>query len=237
MTTENTKPLIQIRGLTKSYSQTTALKNVDLDLVPGQIIGLLGPNGSGKTTLIKIMNGLLRDYSGEILIDGHRPDAYTKSIISYLPDESYFSDWMKASDALKMFEDMYADFDGAKARLLMKRLDLNANMRIKSMSKGMKEKFQLCLVMSRKARIYVLDEPIGGVDPAARELILDIILNNDAEDAIVLISTHLISDIEKIFDDVIFLKYGELAMHENAEQLRAETGKSVDEVFREVFKC
>ena len=144
---------------------------------------------------------------------------------------------MKANDALKIFEDLYADFDIAKALLLMKRLDLNPNMRIKSMSKGMKEKFQLCLVMSRKARIYILDEPIGGVDPAARELILDIILNNYAEDAIVLISTHLISDIEKIFDDVIFLKYGELAMHKNAEQLRAETGKSVDEVFREVFKC
>lgn len=237
MTTDNKKPLIQIRNVTKSYSQVTALKNLNLDLVPGQIIGLLGPNGSGKTTLIKILNGLLKDYSGEVLIDGHHPDAYTKGLISYLPDESYFSDWMKASDALDMFQDCYADFDMTTALMLMKRLDLNPKMRIKSMSKGMKEKFQLTLVMSRKARVYILDEPIGGVDPAARELILDIILNNYAEDAIVLISTHLISDIEKIFDDVIFLKYGELALHQNSEQLREETGKSVDELFREVFKC
>ena len=234
--TENNKALIQIRDLTKSYNQITALKRLNLDLIPGQIIGLLGPNGSGKTTLIKILTGLLRDYEGEVLIDGHHPGAYTKGLISYLPDEHYFSDWMRA-DALKIFDDMYQDFDIAQAMILMKRLDLNPRMRIKSMSKGMKEKFQLCLVMSRKARIYILDEPIGGVDPAARELILDIILNNYAEDAIVMISTHLISDIEKIFDDVIFLKNGELVLHENSEQLREENGKSVDELFREVFKC
>lgn len=235
--TENNKALIQIRDLTKSYNQITALKRLNLDLIPGQIIGLLGPNGSGKTTLIKILTGLLRDYEGEVLIDGHHPGAYTKGLISYLPDEHYFSDWMRADDALKIFDDMYQDFDIAQAMILMKRLDLNPRMRIKSMSKGMKEKFQLCLVMSRKARIYILDEPIGGVDPAARELILDIILNNYAEDAIVMISTHLISDIEKIFDDVIFLKNGELVLHENSEQLREENGKSVDELFREVFKC
>ena len=235
--TENNKALIQIRDLTKSYNQITALKRLNLDLIPGQIIGLLGPNGSGKTTLIKILTGLLRDYEGEVLIDGHHPGAYTKGLISYLPDENYFSDWMRAGDALKIFDDMYQDFDIAQAMILMKRLDLNPRMRIKSMSKGMKEKFQLCLVMSRKARIYILDEPIGGVDPAARELILDIILNNYAEDAIVMISTHLISDIEKIFDDVIFLKNGELVLHENSEQLREENGKSVDELFREVFKC
>lgn len=235
--TENNQALIQIRDLTKSYNQITALKRLNLDLIPGQIIGLLGPNGSGKTTLIKILTGLLRDYEGEVLIDGHHPGAYTKGLISYLPDEHYFSDWMRADDALKIFDDMYQDFDIAQAMILMKRLDLNPRMRIKSMSKGMKEKFQLCLVMSRKARIYILDEPIGGVDPAARELILDIILNNYAEDAIVIISTHLISDIEKIFDDVIFLKNGELVLHENSEQLREENGKSVDELFREVFKC
>ena len=235
--TENNKALIQIRDLTKSYNQITALKRLNLDLIPGQIIGLLGPNGSGKTTLIKILTGLLRDYEGEVLIDGHHPGAYTKGLISYLPDEHCFSDWMRADDALKIFDDMYQDFDIAQAMILMKRLDLNPRMRIKSMSKGMKEKFQLCLVMSRKARIYILDEPIGGVDPAARELILDIILNNYAEDAIVMISTHLISDIEKIFDDVIFLKNGELVLHENSEQLREENGKSVDELLREVFKC
>lgn len=234
---EEKKELIKISHCSKAYSKTIALKNLDLSLHAGQIIGLLGPNGSGKTTLIKILNGLLKDYSGSVLIDGHRPDAYTKGIISYLPDEHYFSDWMKASDALNMFNDLYKDFDIANAMILMKRLDLNPNMRIKSMSKGMKEKFQLCLVMSRNAKIYILDEPIGGVDPAARDVILDIILNNYAEDSLVLISTHLISDIEKIFDDVIFLKYGELALHQNSEQLREETGKSVDELFREVFKC
>lgn len=234
---ENSKNLIKVTELNKNYGKKEALKKINLSLDSGRIVGLLGPNGSGKTTLIKIMNGLLKDYSGALLIDGHKPDAYTKGIISYLPDDHYFSDWMKAKDALNIFNDMYEDFDIANAMLLMKRLELSPNMKIKSMSKGMKEKFQLCLVMSRKAKVYILDEPIGGVDPAARELILDIILNNYSEDAIVIISTHLISDIEKIFDDVVFIKNGEMVMHRNAEELRAETGKSVDELFREIFKC
>ena len=232
-----TKDLIQIQRLTKLYGNHIALSNVSLDIKPSRIIGLLGPNGSGKTTLIKILNGLLKEYSGHILIDDHKIAAYSKGIISYLPDESYFSDWMKAKDALNIFADMYADFDIEKAMSLMKRLNLNPEMKIKTMSKGMKEKFQLTLVMSRNAKIYILDEPIGGVDPAARELILDIILNNYSENSTVILSTHLITDIEKIFDEIIFLKDGEVIMHRNAEELREETGKSVDEVFREVFRC
>lgn len=231
------KELINIQRLTKMYGGHLALSNVSLNIEPGKIIGLLGPNGSGKTTLIKILNGLLREYSGHILVDDHKIGAYTKSIISYLPDESYFSDWMKGKDALNIFADLYADFDIAKAMTLMKRLNLSPEMKIKTMSKGMKEKFQLALVMSRNAKIYILDEPIGGVDPAARELILDIILNNYSEDSTVILSTHLITDIERIFDEIIFLKDGEIVMHRNAEELRAETGKSIDETFREVFRC
>lgn len=231
------KNLVNIHNVTKSYGKHVALSDISLDIAPGKIIGLLGPNGSGKTTLIKVLNGLLRDYSGQILIDDHEIGAYTKSVISYLPDDSYFSDWMKARDALNLFTDMYDDFNLEKAMMLMKRLNLKPEMRIKAMSKGMKEKFQLVLVMSRSAKIYILDEPIGGVDPAARELILDIILNNYSEDSTVILSTHLITDIEKIFDEVIFLKDGEVVMHRDAEELRQETGKSVDEVFREVFRC
>jgi len=234
---ENKKELIHISHLSKAYAKTWALKNVDLDLQGGRIVGLLGPNGSGKTTLIKVINGLLKDYRGTLSIDGHKPDVYTRALISYLPDESYFSDWMKARDAINLFSDFYDDFDMAKALNMMKRLDLHPDMRIKTMSKGMKEKFQLCLVMSRKALIYILDEPIGGVDPAARELILQLILDNYNEDALLLISTHLINDIEAIFDEVVFIKEGEIVLHRNAEELRTETGKSIDEIFREEFRC
>lgn len=229
--------LIEINNLTKLYGNHLALSDVTLSIEPGKIIGILGPNGSGKTTLIKILNGLLKDFSGEVLIDHHNIGTYTKSLVSYLPDESYFSDWMKAKDALNIFNDMYPDFDITKAMQLMKRLNLSPEMKIKTMSKGMKEKFQLTLVMSRNAKLYILDEPIGGVDPAARELILDIILNNYSEDSTVLLSTHLITDIEKIFDEVIFLKEGKVVLHQDAEQLRIDSGKSIDETFREVFKC
>lgn len=231
------KNLIEIRSLTKNYGKKQALKNVNLSIQGGKIVGLLGPNGSGKTTLIKVLNGLLKDYSGRVEIDGQSPNQYTRSIISYLPDESYFQNWMKASDALSLFHDMYADFDIEKCMQLMKRMDLHPTMKIKTMSKGMKEKFQLALVMSRNAMVYVLDEPIGGVDPAARDLILEIILNSYSQDSLVLISTHLIRDIETIFDEVIFIKEGEVVLHQNSEELRKEKGQSVDEIFREVFKC
>ena len=229
--------LIEVSHLSKYYGKKAALNNVSLTLEPGKIIGLLGPNGSGKTTLIKVLNGLLIDIKGEVMIHGQKPGKSTKAIISYLPDDDYFSDWMKAEDAVQLFKDFYKDFDADKASSLMERLSIDPKQRIKTMSKGQKEKFQLSLVMSRNALVYIFDEPIGGVDPAAREVILDIILNNYSEDSLVLISTHLITDIEKIFDEVVFLKEGEVVLHRNVEELRSETGKSVDELFREVFKC
>lgn len=229
--------LIQIHNLTKSYGKEKVLKGVTLNLTSGKIVGLLGPNGSGKTTLIKILNGLLKDYQGQILVDGHPIGIHSKEIISYLPDEPYFENWMTTTDALNLFRDLYKDFDYAKACSLMDRMDLKKGVKIRELSKGMKEKFQLALVMSRRAKIYILDEPIGGVDPAARDFILDVILSNYAEDAIVLLSTHLISDIEKIFDEVIFLKKGEIVLHEDSETLREKRGASIDEIFREEFKC
>lgn len=231
------KKWIEFKGLSKNYGSKVALSNINLKLETGKIIGLLGPNGSGKTTMIKIINGLLKDYQGECLIDGQKPNEKTKCLISYLPDEPYFQDWMKIKDALNIFRDHYADFDWALCMSLLDRLQLDPNLKIKSCSKGMKEKFQLALVMSRKAQFYILDEPLGGVDPAARDLILDIILKNYKEDSCLLISTHLISDIEKIFDEVVFLKDGEVALQKECEELRNESGKSVDECFREVFRC
>jgi len=229
--------LIQIQNLNKSYGKKQVLRNVNLTLTSGKIVGLLGPNGSGKTTLIKILNGLLKDYQGHILIDGQPIGVHSKEIISYLPDEPYFENWMTTSDALHLFSDMYKDFDLNKALSLMERMDIEKKIKIKELSKGMKEKFQLALVMSRKAKIYILDEPIGGVDPAARDFILDIILNNYDQDAIVILSTHLIADIERIFDEVIFLKNGGVVLHEDSEELRVARQSSIDAIFREEFKC
>lgn len=229
--------LICIEGLSKAYGKKQVLRDVNLTLSSGKIIGLLGPNGSGKTTLIKILNGLLKSYQGRIRVDHQPLGVHSKTLISYLPDEPYFENWMTTTDALNLFVDMYKDFDLNKALSLMERMDIEKNIKIKELSKGMKEKFQLALVMSRKAKIYILDEPIGGVDPAARELILDVILNNYAQDAIVLLSTHLISDIEKIFDEVIFLKDGKVVLHEESETLRQQRGASIDQIFREEFKC
>lgn len=229
--------MISIQGLKKNYGKKQALLDVNLELQPGKIIGLCGPNGSGKTTLIKILNGLLNDYQGNIRIDGREVGAHSKSLISYLPDQTYLAGWMTGEKAIVLFKDMYHDFDESRMRELLLKLKLDSKQTIKTMSKGMKEKFQLALVMSRKASIYILDEPIGGVDPAARELILTTILENYNPNSILLISTHLISDIESIFDSVIFLKEGEVMLHEDVETLRSTHGKSVDELFREVFKC
>lgn len=229
--------LIVINNLTKTYGKQEAIKDLSLTLTSGKIVGLLGPNGSGKTTLIKILNGLLKDYKGEVLIDNHKVDKYTKSIISYLPDCEYIPEWMKVSDALDLFSGVYKDFDLTKCSNILNRLEIPHNLKISEMSKGTKEKVQLALVMSRKAKIYILDEPIGGVDPAARDLIMDVILENYNEDSLVLFSTHLIGDIEKIFDEIIFIKNGELIVHDEAENLRMNHGKSIDEIFREVFKC
>ena len=229
--------LLKIINVTKKYHHFKALNNVSMTLESGKIIGLLGPNGSGKTTLIKIINGLLKDYEGEVLVDGKNVGIDSRKIISYLPDENYFQDWMYIKDVLSIFSDLYEDFDKENCLTLMNRFKLDKGMKIKEMSKGMKEKFQLSLVMSRKAKLYILDEPIAGVDPAAREVILDVILNNYEEDALVLISTHLISDLETIFDDVVFLKDGEIVLHQSTEDLRLERNQSIDEAFREVFRC
>ncbi|WP_050637752.1 ABC transporter ATP-binding protein [Candidatus Stoquefichus sp. SB1] len=229
--------LLQIQNVSKFYGSKKVLSDVNLNLKSGKIIGLLGPNGSGKTTLIKILNGLLKEYEGNITIDGKEIGVHSKEIISYLPDEPYFENWMTTTDALNLFKDMYKDFDYEKATSLMSRMNLEKGVKIKELSKGMKEKFQLALVMSRKAKLYILDEPIGGVDPAARDFILDVILNNYEQDATILLSTHLISDIEKIFDEVIFLKNGSIVLHEDSEELRMQRQLSIDEIFREEFKC
>jgi len=228
--------MIEIKNLTKFYGKAPALIDVNLSLTPG-IIGLLGPNGSGKTTMIKILNGLLRDYAGEVRIAGMSVSDQTKAIVSYLPDRNYLPEWTNAEGAITIFKDMYADFDETKMRSLLSKLNLNPKQPMKTMSKGMKEKFQLALVMSRNAKIYILDEPIGGVDPAARELILRTILENYAQDSLVIISTHLIADIEQIFDSVIFLKEGQVVMHDNVDKVRAEKGMSIEEYFKEVFRC
>ena len=229
--------LLKIDNVSKKYGHFKALDNVSLTLSKGKIIGLLGPNGSGKTTLIKIINGLLKEYDGEILVDGNKIGEKSRKIISYLPDENYFQDWMYVRDVLGIFSDLYEDFDKENCLSLMNRFKLDKNMKIKAMSKGIKEKFQLSLVMSRKAKIYILDEPIAGVDPAAREVILDVILNNYETDSLVLISTHLISDLETIFDEVIFLKEGKVVLHQETEELRTQRKQSIDEAFREVFRC
>ena len=229
--------LIEIRHLNKAYDRGPVLQDLSLTVGRGRIVGVMGPNGCGKTTLLKILAGLINDYTGEALIDGQRPGIYTKSILSYLPEKTYLSDWMKAGDALDMFRDFYKDFDAEKAREMLKTFHLEANMRLKSMSKGMQEKLQLILVMSRAAKLYILDEPLSGIDPAARDSILDIILNNYSENSTVMLSTHLIYDVERIFDDVIMMSYGRLIAADSADAIRENTGKSLDAYFREVFRC
>lgn len=228
--------LVECAGLSKSFGATRALDGVDLRLERGKIIALAGPNGSGKTTLIKLLNGLLQPDGGSVTIDGHSPDNYTRSIVSYLPDRDYFADWMTIQDMMDYFKDFYADFDVQKAEEMCATLGLRPRQRIKTLSKGTREKMQLMLVMSRKASLYVLDEPLAGVDPAARDFILHTILTNYNETGSVLISTHLISDVEQVLDEVIFLKEGKVILHENADDLREKEGRSVDEIFREKFR-
>lgn len=237
MNMQNNGELVRVTNLTKKYQSKAALSNVNLTLEAGHIVGLLGPNGSGKTTLLKILSGVIRDYDGAVSIGGADIGPETKALVSYLPDTSYFSDWMSPLDVIALFKDFYADFDEHKCREMLKRLGLSEKQKIKTMSKGMIEKFQLCLVMSRNAKLYILDEPIGGVDPAARDYILDTILANYNEDATIFMSTHLISDVERIFDTVIFLKEGEIVLEGNIDNIRAKEEKSIDELFREVFKC
>ena len=229
--------LLEARGLKKSYGNVAALKGIDLRLMSGRIVGLLGPNGSGKTALIKIACRLLQPTEGQILIDGEAPGPVSKSKIAYLPDKDFLPDWMKTRQLLQFYEDFYADFDRNRALEMLSSLEIPENMTLRKMSKGTKEKMQLILTMSRRARIYLLDEPIAGVDPAARDYILRTIIGNYEENALVMISTHLIADVESVLDEAVFLKKGEIVLHKPTDQIREETGKSVDEYFREVFKC
>lgn len=231
------RPVYKTHKLNKYYGRIHALDNLDLTLSPGKLVGLLGPNGSGKTTLIKISAGLLTPDSGSILINGMAPGPATKAVVSYLPDRMALPTEMHVEDVVSLYADFFADFDRDKAREMLRDLHLSAAQRIGSMSKGTQEKVQLCLVMSRAAKLYLLDEPLGGVDPAAREYILSTILRNYSEDSAVLFSTHLISDIEKVLDEVAILQKGNLLLHDSVDHLREEKGMSVDDFFKEVFRC
>ena len=228
---------IEINNLTKNFGDLTALDDVTVSLEQGQIVGLLGPNGSGKTTLIKILNGLLQPTSGSVTINGNAPGVETKKVVAYLPDRNALPDYMTASQLMDIYEDFFEDFDRLKAEAMIDDLGINRKQTMKKMSKGTKEKLQLCLVMARQAEVYLLDEPIGGVDPATRDYILRTIISNYNENAVVLISTHLIADVESVLDDVVFIKDGRVVLHKAADEIREEKGESVDKLFREVFKC
>lgn len=229
--------IVTFNNVRKSYGNKEALKNINLEIPKGRIVGLLGPNGSGKSTMIKLINGLLTPNEGEVLIKGIKPSKESKKIVSYLSERTYLNDWMKVKDIIEFFKDFYADFDEERANAMLKDLSIDTNEKLKTMSKGTKEKVQLILVMSRKADIYILDEPIGGVDPAARSYILKTILTNYNENSTLLIATHLISEIENICDDVIFISKGNIVLQGQVDEIREEKGKSIDALFREEFKC
>lgn len=233
----STNMILECKDLTKRYGARTALDGISLSLESGRIIGLLGPNGSGKSTLIKLINDLLSPTAGTLYINGHAPGLETKKIISYLPERSYLDENLKVSSYLSFFADFYEDFDTGRALDMLQRLNIDPSLRIKTLSKGTQEKVQLILVMSRRARLYCLDEPIAGVDPAARDYILSTIINNYDENATILISTHLISDVENILDEVVFIHDGHIRLHAQVDDIRCDQGKSIDELFREVFKC
>ncbi len=226
--------IIKIEHLKKSYGRKSVLDDISLSLGENQIIGLLGPNGCGKTTLIKILTGLIKDYEGNIVIDGENPGVHTKNIIAYLPEKSYIPDYMRPIDALKYFSDFYSDFDREKAEKMIRDFDLDMKQKIKTMSKGQQEKIALILVMSRKAKLYILDEPLGGVDPAARDAILSLIMNNYAENSTVLMSTHLIHDIEPVLDRALMISKGKLVLNVPVEEIKKD-GKTVEDIFKEVF--
>ncbi len=229
--------ILECSNLTKSYGKCQALSNVNISIEPGKIVGLLGPNGSGKTTLIKMANGLITWDGGELLIDGKAPGRETKRIVSYLPERTYLADWMSVKQLLDFFCDFYPDFRRKRAEEMLYHLNIDETMRIRQMSKGTREKVQLILVMSRAAKLYLLDEPIGGVDPATRDYILHTIIGNYDPEASVVISTHLIADVEKILDQVIFISQGQIVLEKAVDEIREQQGKSVDQLFREVFKC
>ena len=228
--------ILETKNLTKNYGSARGLSDLSLTLEGGKIIGLLGSNGSGKTTLIKMIAGILQPTSGSITVNGLPIGTETKKIVSYLPERTYLNSWMRISDILNYFEDFYADFDKENARRMLTALGVNETAKLKTLSKGTREKVQLVLVMSRKAKVYLLDEPIAGVDPVAREFILETILSNRAPDSTILISTHLITDVEKVLDRFVFIRDGQLLMMQDVEKVK-ESGKTVDELFREVYKC
>ena len=229
--------ILECKDLCKSYGKTQALEHVSFSIEPGRIVGLLGPNGSGKSTLMKMANGLLTWDSGELLIDGNAPGRETKAIVSYLPERTYLSDWMSAKQTLDFFQDFYPDFQRSRAEKMLQQLGIPQEQKIRQMSKGTREKVQLILVMSRDAKLYLLDEPIGGVDPATRDYILNTIISNYNPEASVVISTHLIADVEQVLDEVLFISQGQIFLQKTVDEIRAEQGKSVDQMFREVFRC
>ncbi len=229
--------ILECRNLSKRYGSKEVLAGLDLTLERGRIIGLLGPNGSGKSTLIKLVAGVLTPSAGEIRVGGFVPGIESKKIVSYLPERTYLNDWMTVRQMVGLFADFYDDFNSAKAYDMVGRLKLDPQAKLKTLSKGTREKIQLILVMSREAELYLLDEPIGGVDPAARDYILNTIIQNYSDNAAVILSTHLIADIERILDEVVFLKDGQVTLHSSVEAVREEKGTSIDGLFREVFKC
>ena len=230
-------PILECKQLSKSYGKAPALENVSFAIEPGRIVGLLGPNGSGKTTLIKLANGLLTPDSGEILIDGAAPGRETHAVVSYLPERTAIPIWMSAGQLMDFYQDFYRDFRRQTAEEMLRHLDIRPTQRIRQMSKGTREKVQLIMVMSRSAKLYLLDEPIGGVDPATRDYILATIISNYNPEASVILSTHLIADVEKVLDEVVFIDKGHLVLQSSVDQIREEKGMSVDALFREVFKC
>ena len=229
--------LLEIKNLSKSFDKKEILKNINISISSGKVVGLLGKNGAGKSTLIKLINDLLTPTEGQILVKGKKIGVESKKIISYLPERTYLNKQMRVSEVINYFEDFYDNFDSKKAKKLLKDLDLDINEKLSKMSKGMQEKVQLVLVMSRKADLYILDEPLGGVDPATRDYILDTILSNFNENASVIISTHLISDIERILDEVVFIDKGKVILQDDADKLRKKEKASLDEIFRRMFKC
>lgn len=233
----NNMKLLEVKDISKSFEQKEVLKNISFNIEQGKIVGLLGKNGAGKTTLIKLINDLLTPTTGKILIKGNKVGVESKKIVSYLPERTYLNKQMKVREILSYFKDFYEDFDVDKAKRLLKDLDLDINQSLTKMSKGMQEKVQLVLVMSREADLYILDEPLGGVDPATRDYILDTILSNFNENSSIIISTHLISDIERILDEVIFIDKGKIILQSDADKLRRKEKSSIDEIFRRMFKC